>query len=44
MNLIEYVRVLNDIDIICNSVDVNLVCLGGDLNMIYLGDLIRLKS
>ncbi len=31
-NLIEYVRVLNDIDIICNSVDVNVVCLGGDIN------------
>ncbi len=31
-NIIEYVRVLNDIDIICNSVDVHFVCLGGDLN------------
>ncbi len=31
-NLIEYVWVLNDIDIICNSVDVHFVCLGGDLN------------
>ncbi len=31
-NLIEYVRVLNDIDIICNNIDVNILCLGGNLN------------
>ncbi len=31
-NFIEYVRFINDIDIICNSVDINFVCLGGDLN------------
>ncbi len=31
-NLIEYVRVLNDIDIISNIVDVNCAFLDGDLN------------
>ncbi len=31
-NLVEYIQVLNDIEIICNMVDANYVCIRGDLN------------
>ncbi len=31
-NLLEYVHVLNDIDVICNMINANYVCIGGDLN------------
>ena len=31
-NINEYIQVLNDIEILCNSVNVNYICFGGDLN------------
>ncbi len=31
-NLVEYIQVLNDIQITCNMVDANYVCISGNLN------------
>ena len=31
-NINEYVQVLNDIEILCNSVNVDYICIGGDFN------------
>ncbi len=31
-NLVQYIHVLNDIEISCNMVNANYVCIGGDLN------------
>ncbi len=31
-NLVEYIHVLNYIEIICNMVEATYVCIGGDLN------------